>query len=139
MNRRNTIVLIIIGLGIIAVGAYSYISLLQPSNRIGYGNVTVERAAELIATNPSLVILDVRTDLEFDSGHLEGAVNIPVDELQHRVDELDSEAEMLVYCRTGNRSSSAVQILMNNGFTKIYHMVDGIIVWIEAGYPITSD
>ncbi|MHA1481660.1 MAG: rhodanese-like domain-containing protein [Candidatus Thorarchaeota archaeon] len=77
--------------------------------------------------------------LEFDGGRLEGAVNIPVNELQQRVDELDSEDEMLVYCRTGNRSSSAVQILVDNGFTKIYHMVDGITAWTDAGYPVTSD
>ncbi|MHA1481659.1 MAG: hypothetical protein ACTSQZ_09585 [Candidatus Thorarchaeota archaeon] len=54
MNRRYTIVLIIIGLGIIAVGAYFYVSLLQPSDGVGYENVAIEQAVELIATNPGV-------------------------------------------------------------------------------------
>lgn len=101
----------------------------------GYGDVSVERARELIQENPSLVILDVRTDAEFREGHIEGAINIPVGELEGRLGELDRGDEMLVYCRTGNRSSTAVGILEENDFTKIYHMNRGITAWTSAGYP----
>ena len=73
MNRSKTLILIVISVGIISLGAYFYISQLQPRGST-YGNVTIEQAAELIEANPSVVILDVRTDWEFDSGHLEGAV-----------------------------------------------------------------
>jgi rhodanese-related sulfurtransferase len=112
--------------------------LLAPSllPQGGYGDVTVQKARNLIEDKPDLVILDVRTASEYDEGHIEGAVNIPVQELSVRFDELSIEDELLVYCRTGNRSAQAVDILLDLGFTKIYHMNEGITGWIEAGYPV---
>ena len=137
-NRRKALILLGIGVGIVLLVAYLTVSQLQPRG-IPYGDVTIEQAAELIATTPSLVLLDVRTDGEFDGGHLEGAVNIPVDELEHRIDELDSNAQLLVYCRTGNRSRRAVQLLLDNSFSKLYHMSAGITAWMDAGYPVNTD
>ena len=102
---------------------------------IGYGDISVEQAKSLIESKPSLIILDVRTQDEYDGGHLESALLIPVSELENRLDELSNNDELLVYCRTGNRSSSAVNILQSNGFTMIFHMEDGITGWIQAGYP----
>jgi rhodanese-related sulfurtransferase len=139
MNRDKILVLIIISVGVIALGAYIFLSHFQNYEIINYGDVTIEQAIILIERSPSLVILDVRTDLEFDSGHLKGAINIPVDVLEERVYELDLEEEILVYCRTGNRSSSAVQILIDHDFSKVYHMFEGIIAWNEAGYPLSTD
>lgn len=112
--------------------------LLAPSllPRGGYGDVTVQEARRLIEDKPGLVLLDVRTASEYEEGHIEGAVNIPVQELSVRFDELSIEDELLVYCRTGNRSAQAVDVLLDLGFTKIYHMDEGITGWIEAGYPV---
>jgi rhodanese-related sulfurtransferase len=104
--------------------------------RGGYGDVTVQEARSLIEDKPDLVILDVRTASEYEDGHIEGAVNIPVQELSARFDELSNEDELLVYCRAGNRSAQAVGLLQDVGFTKIYHMDAGITGWIEAGYPV---
>jgi len=81
----------------------------------------------LIDTVPSLVILDVRTGEEFKSGYISEAINLPVEELTGRVSELDPHHSILVYCRTGNRSLQAVNILVENGFTDIYHLVEGIV------------
>jgi len=120
---------------IIAVSAvYVYYTQLQ-STEVRYRDVTVEQAKTLIESMPSLVILDVRTLGEYDEGHIEGAIIIPVQELEERVSELSKEDEILVYCRTGNRSATAVNILNDNGFTKIFHMFNGITAWIQAGYP----
>lgn len=112
--------------------------LLSPSllPRGGYGDATVQEARRLIEDKPGLVILDVRTASEYEEGHIEGAVNIPVQELSVRFEELSIDDELLVYCRTGKRSAQAVDILMDLGFTKIYHMDAGITGWIEAGYPV---
>ncbi len=104
--------------------------------RSSYGDVTVQEARRLIEDKPDLVILDVRTASEYEEGHIEGAVNIPVQELSVRFDELSIEDELLVYCRTGNRSAQAVDILEDLGFTKIYRMFEGITGWIKAGYPV---
>jgi len=89
----------------------------------------------LIGTLNNLVILDVRTQEEYDIEHIQNAVLIPVQELENRVGELFKDETLLVYCRTGNRSQTAVNILEENGFTKIYHMNGGITAWKSAGYP----
>jgi len=103
-----------------------------------YGNVTVDEARSLIEGRPDLVVLDVRTLSEYDDGHIEDAINIPVDELEGRFGELDPGDELLVYCRTGNRSIRAVRLLEENGFTNVFHMDGGVVAWGEAGYSLVQ-
>jgi rhodanese-related sulfurtransferase len=119
---------------IIFASAYAY--YMTPAQ--GYGDVSVAEAKALIEGKPDVVILDVRTPSEFEDGHLEGAINIPVDDLAERLDELSEDDELLIYCRTGNRSARAVGILEDNGFTKIFHMDEGITGWLDAGYPVVE-
>ncbi|MDD2447356.1 MAG: rhodanese-like domain-containing protein [Tissierellia bacterium] len=94
-------------------------------------DLTIDEAKELITNQDNLLILDVRSKEEFDSGHIEGAVLIPLDELENRLDEIEDYKDdpILVYCRSGNRSSKAVRILLNNEFTEIYHMNQGYMNW----------
>lgn len=132
--NRNTRLLIVIG-AVLMAAASAYWYMLPGENEGEYGDVTVELVRELIQEKPSLVILDVRTDGEYRDGHIEGAVNIPVNELEGRLGELEKEDETLVYCRTGNRSGTAVGILKENGYEKIFHMNKGITAWTAAGYP----
>jgi rhodanese-related sulfurtransferase len=135
MNRKKLLVLTL-GIIIAVSAAIIYYTQIQPPNTTeSYGDVTVEEAKSLIESNSSLIILDVRTQEEYDSGHIEGSILIPVSELEDRLDELSKEEELLIYCRTGNRSTSSVNILKENGYTKIFHMKDGIVAWIQAGYP----
>jgi rhodanese-related sulfurtransferase len=135
MNRKKLLVLTLgIIIAVSAVIIY-YTQTQLPSTTISYGDVTVEEAKSLIESNSSLLIIDVRTREEYDSGHIEGAILIPVNELEDRLDELSKEEELLIYCRTGNRSSNSVNILNANGYTKIFHLKDGITAWIQAGYP----
>jgi len=101
-----------------------------------YSNVAVSEANNLIDSNPSLVVLDVRTQSEYDSGHIRNAKLIPVSELGGRLNELDKTSEILVYCKSGARSATANQILVDNGFFHIYNMVEGVTAWISAGYPV---
>lgn len=124
----------ILGLLLVSVLIY-YVQAQMAGDKPDYEDVTIERARELIENKPDMVILDVRTEGEFDGGHIGGAINIPVDNLEQRIGELDDKDEMLVYCRTGNRSARAMGILRDNGFTKLYHMVDGIEGWKVAGHP----
>lgn len=94
-------------------------------------NVTIQEAKELINEKEDLVILDVRTKEEYDAGHIEGAIQIPVAELERRIDEIEDYMDnpILVYCRSGNRSSKAVSILLENDFNEIYHMNQGYMRW----------
>ena len=128
-------IIVITAVAALAVAAGFYTAELW-RNDVDYGNVSIDTASGLIEDNPDMVLLDVRTTTEYSEGHIKDAVNIPVDTLETRLDELSQDDEILVYCRTGNRSSTAVNILEENGFTKLYHMHEGISVWIEQGYPV---
>lgn len=80
-------------------------------------------------------LLDVRTPEEFASGHLEGAANINVQELQSRLSEIPRDQPVVLYCRSGNRSAQAAQMLQAAGFTGVYDL-GGIIAWEQAGLPV---
>lgn len=64
-------------------------------------------------------LVDVRTPQEFASGSVKGAINIPVDEMESRLTELNRDAEIVVFCRSGSRSSRAASILEKNGFKNV--------------------
>ncbi len=129
---------IIVVFGVIVLAAAAYYFMQTGSGDSDYGNVDVAEARELIGEKGELVILDVRTVSEYESGHLEGAINIPVEALSGRLSELNQNDELLVYCRTGNRSTTAVGILSENGYDRIYHMDGGIVAWGNAGFPTVS-
>jgi rhodanese-related sulfurtransferase len=137
MVSRKTTVIVMVVVAIVAIAAALYTPKLLHWGE-DYGDVTVQEASKLIGDKAELVILDVRTVSEYNDGHIEGAINIPVEELANRLSELNKNDELLVYCRTGNRSTTAVNILKDAGFTKIYHMYEGISVWIQQGYPVVQ-
>lgn len=83
------------------------------------------------------ILIDVRTPGEFASGHIEGAININVEEIGQRLDEIPTDKPIVLYCRSGNRSSQAARILDNAGLENIYDL-GGIINWTRAGYPTTQ-
>lgn len=127
--------MIIPALLIVASIILLYFSGLNQGPTIDYGDVTAEEGAMLIENISALVILDVRTDIEYSGEHIKGAVNISVEEIEQRIDELDGSDEFLVYCRTGNRSGAALGIMEKHGFNKIFHLSDGINGWRNAGFP----
>jgi len=98
-------------------------------------DISPEEVYEIISKGEEFLILDVRTPDEFNEGHIEGAVLIPVDELERRLDELPKDKPIITYCRSGVRSRNAANILLENGFSKVYDMKGGIIEWINKGYP----
>ena len=100
------------------------------------GNVSNADAQKGI--DAGAVILDVRTPAEFQGGFIPGAQNIPVDELAAAVGTLDKSKPILVYCATGDRSVTAMQILQQAGFEEVYNLTDGIAGWAQAGLPVTT-
>ena len=92
------------------------------------GLIDSARAEELIASVDDLVVLDVRTPEEFAAGGLPGAILIDINNpsFTSEVSALDADLPYLVYCRSGNRSATAVEIMEDLGFTEIYELADGI-------------
>ncbi|MBW2428915.1 MAG: rhodanese-like domain-containing protein [Deltaproteobacteria bacterium] len=116
------------------VGKITVINYRQAS----YREVSSREAAELIK-NDQPFILYVRTPNEYKRGHLHDSVLIPVQELQSRQKELGAhkDREILIYCATGNRSTVASKILIDNGFKHIVNMHGGIYDWSKKNYPVT--
>jgi rhodanese-related sulfurtransferase len=94
---------------------------------------------ELLNEPPSgLVVLDIRTPEEYSEGHLAGSSNLDFYEpdFADSLDALDKELPYFVYCRSGNRSSTAIETMKELGFTEVYELDGGIVKWAEAGLPI---
>jgi rhodanese-related sulfurtransferase len=90
---------------------------------------------QFTSTTTLHLLIDVRTPEEFASGHIDGAVNIPVDSLQNRLNEVPDDQPIVVYCRSGNRSATASQILAQAGYTHIYDL-GGLNAWTAQGFPV---
>ncbi|MGH7443129.1 MAG: rhodanese-like domain-containing protein, partial [bacterium] len=81
---------------------------------------------------------DVRSKAEFRTGHLAGAVNIPLWNLSGALNQLDKSQPLVVYCRSGHRSALALRTLRSAGFPKAKHLAGGTGAWSRAGFPLES-
>lgn len=95
-----------------------------------YMNITAEEARQIMDSEEGYVILDVRTQEEYDQGHIPGAILIPNTEIEARAEQElpDKDQLILVYCRSGRRSKLAADILVSLGYTDIREF-GGIIDW----------
>ena len=93
-------------------------------------NITAEEAKQIMDTEEGYVILDVRTQEEYDEGHIPGAILIPNTEIEVRAEEelTDKDQLILVYCRSGRRSKLVAEALVELGYTNIKEF-GGIIDW----------
>lgn len=132
--KRNTVSGIVLML--LCTGLSALTLSIQTVGAVDYTDVTVTEAKSMIDSNPLLMLLDVRTQGEYDSGHIRNAKLIPVTELPGRLGELNQSDEILVYCGSGGRSRTASQLLVDNGFLYVYNMLGGTTSWISEGYPV---
>jgi len=104
-----------------------------------YSEVDAETAATLMKDS-TLLILDVRTPNEHFSGHIKNSKLIPLQQLEERLSEIENYKgkPVLIYCRSGNRSTVAAEILHKNGFKKVYNLKKGIVGWEKAGKEVIT-
>ncbi len=102
-----------------------------------FGEVGAVELNERLASEEPPFLLDVRQPHEWDIVNLEtgGAVIIPLAELPDRLDELPTDREIVVYCRTGARSANAAQMLADEGFSSVFNFVGGIHAWVDEIDP----
>ena len=93
-------------------------------------NITAEEAKKIMDSEEGYIILDTRTEEEYDEAHIPGAIVIPHDEITDRAEEElpDKDQLLLVYCRSGRRSKLAAEALVKLGYTNIKEF-GGIIDW----------
>ena len=82
------------------------------------------------------VIVDVREPYELREGYIPGAVHIPLGSLFRRLKELDPSKEIVIACRSGNRSITAAQIMQQGGFSQVSSMAGGMISWMRQRLPV---
>jgi rhodanese-related sulfurtransferase len=100
------------------------------SKKTSFTNITPEEAKKRLDSEKGIVLLDVRTKEEYDTGHIKGSILIPVDNLKEEAEIKlkDKDAPIFVYCRSGNRSTTAANILVNLGYKNVYNL-GGINKW----------
>ncbi len=106
--------------------------------KAGYKNISPQDAWGMMQADENVIVLDVRTRSEFEAEHIPGAKLIPLSELEARLNELDKDKAIIVYCKSGYRSGLASEILADHCFPGIYNMLGGITAWKEAGLPVVG-
>jgi rhodanese-related sulfurtransferase len=122
----------IIGILIIILIGASLV--LQGSNQALANEISVEEAYQKYEAGT--FVLDVRTQEEWDEYHAPNTTLIPLDQLPNRVDEVPKDQEIVVICRSGNRSQVGRDILLEAGFEQVTSSAGGLKAWSAAGYPI---
>lgn len=102
-----------------------------------YEDVDVNGAVTLMDDN-NLIVLDVRGEKERKNGFIANDINIPFAQVKNKLNSLDNNKKVLVYCHTGSRSAHVASLLTRNDFTKVYSLKGGIQAWKKANLPIKS-
>jgi len=97
-----------------------------------------ELKSKIDESNETLVLLDVRTVEEFESGRIRNSINIPHEILLSNIDLVSeyTNEELIVYCRSGKRAALIIEALEKNGFNNIVDIEGDILAWSEANYPL---
>ena len=112
----------------------------MPRQELGepYFRISVDEANTILEKESNnVLVVDVRREDEWESGHVKGAVHIPVDELMDRMGELSEDKKLLFICAQGVRSGLACEIAISMGFSSenLFNIEEGTPDWIEKEYP----
>ena len=109
-------------------------------HQTGKANLVSPVNAIRIMNNENALVLDVRTEAEYNKGHIKSARNIPLAKLQSRLAELDKHKDqpVLAYCNSGAMSGKACRLLQKSGFSKVHNIGGGVHGWQDANLPLTS-
>ena len=95
-------------------------------------------ALEQMREQGEVVLIDVRTEVEFAQGSIQGAKHIPLHMLPLVSDQLENETPVIIICRSGARSAQACAFLGSKGFTNVYNLRGGVIGWAQAGMALAA-
>jgi len=135
-QQTNQRLLWVMGLATIIILAAAVVLLSggNDENTAVASEISVEEAVTL--RDDGAFILDVRQPEEWDDFHIPGSTLIPLGELPSRLSEVPEDQEIVVVCRSGNRSQSGRDILTDAGFTQVTSMRGGVSEWRDMGFPI---
>ncbi|MDG4771584.1 rhodanese-like domain-containing protein [Solwaraspora sp. WMMD792] len=101
-------------------------------------NIQVPAARALLADNPDTLVVDVRTPAEFETAHIDGAINLPLDQVDAHLNRIvaDAGGRILLICQSGNRANQACAKLAGAGLDGATVLDGGMNAWISAGAPV---
>ncbi|MFN3997153.1 rhodanese-like domain-containing protein [Algoriphagus sp.] len=114
---------------------------IAPSSEVTTVSVINLSPSEFQEKSTNGIIIDVRTSEEIAEGKIAGSLELDyfLSSFQSKVDELSKDEEIYIYCAVGARSKEAAEILIQQGFTKVYHLSGGIQAWAQKGLPIVQE
>jgi hydroxyacylglutathione hydrolase len=104
----------------------------------GFDLMSVHDLKARLEKEEKIVILDVRSDVEWEAGHIEGAMHIYVGYVEANLDKVPKECTIVVYCGSARRSNIAASILKKHGYRKIYNVLGSMAAWKNAGYEVVK-
>ena len=141
MKIKLWIVLMFLGLLIAACGATESAA---PVAEIPVDTAPIQLADSVdvhtvanVKDRDDVFLLDVREQWEYDEGHIPGVTLLPMGEVPARLSEIPTDKEVIVTCRSGNRSGQITDYLRQNGFDNVHNMSGGIVAWEDAGYEVS--
>jgi rhodanese-related sulfurtransferase len=118
----------------LAAAAYLLFGGASSARAAVLSNVSVQDLHR--AAQQGALVLDVREPFEFAEGHVAGSVLVPLGTIAARVGDFPKDAPVYVFCRSGNRSLQAAQVLVDAGYTDVRNVEGGIIAWNNARLPV---
>jgi GrxC family glutaredoxin len=123
--------------------ALAIILILLLRTYVGSGAVKSIRPAEavMLINREAAVVVDVRTEKEYQEGHIMNSLHIPLGVLENRLSELAElkSTSLILVCRSGSRSATAVTTLKKQGFEKVKNLSGGMLAWSSANLPVTRE
>lgn len=100
----------------------------QNRNTQGYENINYRQLKRMIKETTDIQLLDVRSVQEYNEGYINGAISIPLFELEKKAEKIlkNKNQKIIVYCKSGARSIKAIKILIKKGYTKLYNLEGGL-------------
>lgn len=109
----------------------------------GYGGDELETVPQITATEAKklwekgeALVLDVRGADEYRAGHVPGALNIHAGRIRQNLEQIPQSRPVILHCHSGDRSSTAISVLMSAGYTRVFNLTGGIRAWQDHGYPL---
>ncbi|SCI20179.1 MULTISPECIES: rhodanese-like domain-containing protein [unclassified Romboutsia] len=127
MNVKKIVKSLSVGmLLVLAIGGL--VGCSSNKGEVGYNKIDSTKTEKLADENENVLVIDVRDEENYIKGHLANAINIPFDEFEGKISELEiyKDQKILLICHTGNKSGKAAKMLIDNGFTKVYNAEDGM-------------
>jgi len=104
----------------------------------GFNLISVHDLKDRLEKGETMFILDVRSDEEWEEGHIQDATHIYVGHLEENLDKIPGDCRIIVYCGTGRRSNIAASILKKHGYNRIYNVLGSMTAWKSAGYEVVK-